>query len=202
MDAAETLAPDVGTAAACRAMGVARATVYRRRRPAAPRDSNPSSVAMREEARPQPRALNHQERQVVLDALHSPRFVDKAPAAVWAALLDEGTYHCSIRTMYRILRDHDEVRERRNRPRVLRAVRPMVQPRALSLGHRPAHAGHGALRPGAGDPCRAAEDAGRGLHGASRAVRAQATGAVEVARGRLDQSAAHQGFAWALRRGE
>jgi len=110
MDAAETLAPDVGTAAACRVMGVARATLYRRRRPKEPRD----------ETRPkrrQPRALDYRERQVVLDVLHSPRFVDKSPAAVWAALLDEGTYHCSIRTMYRILHDHDEVRERRNQLR-------------------------------------------------------------------------------------
>lgn len=120
MDAAETLAPEVGTAAACRAMGIARATVYRHRRPKEPRDSNPSSVAMLEEARPkrpQPRALDHHEREAVLDALHSPRFVDKAPATVWAALLDEGTYHCSIRTMYRILHNHDEVRERRNQLR-------------------------------------------------------------------------------------
>jgi putative transposase len=110
MDAAETLAPDVGTAAACRAMGVARATLYRRRCPKEPMD----------ETRPkrrQPRALDHLERQAVLDTLHSPRFVDKAPAAVWAALLDEGTYHCSIRTMYRILHDHAEVRERRNQLR-------------------------------------------------------------------------------------
>jgi putative transposase len=50
----------------------------------------------------------------VLDLLHSPRFVDKPPAAVHAALLDEGKYHCSVRTMYRILHDNDEVRERRN----------------------------------------------------------------------------------------
>jgi len=110
MDAAESLAPEVGTAAACRAMSVTRATVYRRRRPKEPTD----------ETRPkrrQPRALDHHERQAVLDALHSPRFVDKSPATVWAALLDEGTYHCSIRTMYRILRDHDEVRERRNQLR-------------------------------------------------------------------------------------
>ena len=53
----------------------------------------------------------------VLDLLHSPRFVDKAPAAVYATLLDEGTYHCSIRTMYRILHDAREVRERRNQLR-------------------------------------------------------------------------------------
>jgi len=110
MDAAETLAPDVGTAAACRAMGVARATLYRRRCPKEPTDQTRPK-------RRQPRALDHRERQAVLDVLHSPRFVDKAPAAVWAALLDEGTYHCSIRTMYRILDDHGEVRERRNQLR-------------------------------------------------------------------------------------
>jgi putative transposase len=110
MDAAETLAADVGTAAACRAMGVARATLYRHRRPKEPpKETRPK--------RRQPRALDHRERQAVLDVLHSPRFVDKAPAAVWAALLDEGTYHCSIRTMYRILHDHAEVRERRNQLR-------------------------------------------------------------------------------------
>jgi len=107
MNAAETLAPDVGTAAACRAMGVARATLYRRRCPKEP-------MGKARPKRRQPRALDRRERQAVLDTLHSPRFVDKAPAAVYAALLGEGTYHCSIRTMYRILHDHAEVRERRN----------------------------------------------------------------------------------------
>jgi len=37
--------------------------------------------------------------------LHADRFLDKAPAIVYATLLDEGTYHCSIRTMYRIWQD-------------------------------------------------------------------------------------------------
>jgi putative transposase len=110
MDASEKLAPDVGTAAACRAMGVARATLYRRRRPSPP---NPGDRPKRR----QPRALDEAERRGVLDLLHSPRFVDKAPAAVYAALLDEGAYHCSIRTMYRILHDAREVRERRNQLR-------------------------------------------------------------------------------------
>ena len=110
MDAAETLAPDVGTAAACRAMGVSRATLYRRRHPMVPRNKTRPK-------RQQPRALDHRERQEVLDVLHSPRFVDKGPATVYAALLDEGTYHCSVRTMYRILHDHQEVRERRNQLR-------------------------------------------------------------------------------------
>src|SRR3990172_1146313 len=68
--------------------------------------------------RPRPhRALGETEREQVLGTLHSERFVDKAPAEVWATLLDEGTYHCSIRTMYRILSAHGEVRERRNQLR-------------------------------------------------------------------------------------
>ena len=110
MEATETLVPEVGTAAACRAMGVSRATLYRHRR----------GTVLPSETRPkrrQPRALDIRERQAVLDALHSPRFVDKSPAAVYAALLDKGAYHCSIRTMYRILHDHREVRERRNQLR-------------------------------------------------------------------------------------
>ena len=62
-------------------------------------------------------SLDTTERERVLSALHCERFVDKAPAQVWATLLDEGIYHCSIRTMYRILSEHGEVRERRNQLR-------------------------------------------------------------------------------------
>lgn len=61
-----------------------------------------------------PRTLSAEARQDVLVVLHEDRFVDKAPGEVYAALLDEGRYLCSIRTMYRILRDADELRERRN----------------------------------------------------------------------------------------
>jgi putative transposase len=110
MDATEKLAPEVGTAGACRALGVARATLYRRRNPAEPKSEE-------RPRRRQPRALSQRERQDVLDVLHCDRFVDKAPAAVYASLLDENTYFCSIRTMYRILHDAREVRERRNQLR-------------------------------------------------------------------------------------
>lgn len=55
-----------------------------------------------------------EERQAVLDVLHEKRFQDKAPAEVYATLLDEKVYHCSISTMYRILRSQNEVRERRS----------------------------------------------------------------------------------------
>ena len=80
MDATEKLAPEVGTAAACRAMGVARATLYRRRKPSRPKTGDRPK-------RRQPRALDEAERRRVLDLLHSPRFVDKAPAAVYASAL-------------------------------------------------------------------------------------------------------------------
>ena len=107
--AAEELAGRIGqTAEACEALGVARSTLYRRRQLA----------GRQPKRRPRPhRALDETEREEILGALHCERFVDKAPAQVWATLLDEGTYLCSIRTMYRILEEHGEVRERRNQRR-------------------------------------------------------------------------------------
>jgi putative transposase len=66
---------------------------------------------------PSPRALLAAEKQQVLEILHSDRFVDQAPAEIYATLLDEGRYLCSIRTMYRILATEQEVRERRNQLR-------------------------------------------------------------------------------------
>jgi hypothetical protein len=98
MAAVDAVAPDLGATQACRALGISRATLYRRRRPPAP----PASGSPR--PRP-PRALSDAERQAVRAVLHAPRFVDLAPAEVVATLLDEGTYLASERTMYRILAD-------------------------------------------------------------------------------------------------
>ena len=96
----------IGTRPACRALGAAPATIYRRRRPPAPRPPRPRA--------PSPRALSEPERDAVLAELHSERFVDSAPAQVWATLLDEGRYLASERTMYRLLAsEHGAVRERR-----------------------------------------------------------------------------------------
>jgi putative transposase len=95
------------TVLACAALGVSRATVQRRRANLAA----PAAV-LRPRARPA-RALSAPQQQVVLDVLHAPDFVDQAPAEVYATLLDQDIYHCSIRTMYRILAQHAEVRERR-----------------------------------------------------------------------------------------
>jgi putative transposase len=110
MNAATQLVSEVGTAPACAAIGVARATFYRHRQVA--------DRPCHEKPRPTPpRALSAQERRAVLDTLHSERFVDQAPAEAYATLLDEGRYLCSIRTMYRLLHEAQEVRERRDQLR-------------------------------------------------------------------------------------
>ena len=109
MNTIEQLAPKIGVAPACRGLGVPRSTVYRHRRPVGP--------DRRHHPRRSPRSLSDRERDRVLAALRSERFVDKAPAEVYATLLDEETYLCSERTMYRVLADQGEVRERRNQLR-------------------------------------------------------------------------------------
>jgi hypothetical protein len=105
--AMQELAPVVGVKAACRALGVARPTHYRRHR-TTPAPPKPERVRAR-----QPRALDEVERKEVLRVLHSPEHVDEAPATVHAKLLDEGIYLASTSTMYRLLRSEGEVRERR-----------------------------------------------------------------------------------------
>jgi putative transposase len=86
--------------------GLSRATLYRHRRA--------RELPTRPPRKQSPRALTPTERERVLSAVNSDRFVDLAPPEIHATLLDEGTFLCSPRTMYRILADHDQVRERRN----------------------------------------------------------------------------------------
>jgi len=117
MGAAEGLAPTVGTAAACRALGLCRASLYRRRHPRPGGGLRPTPA----------RALSARERETVLATLHAERFADQSPAEVYATLLDERTYLCSIRTMYRLLAGAGEVRERRNQLRHPRYVPPVLE---------------------------------------------------------------------------
>jgi putative transposase len=102
VNAVLSLDGSISRKAACEAVGVSRATVYRRTKPKTPRTSSPPD-----------RALDVAEKQRVLEVLHEPRFVDRAPEEVFYTLLDEDTYLCSTRTMYRVLDAHDEVKERR-----------------------------------------------------------------------------------------
>jgi putative transposase len=106
-DAIVELEPLIGVRAACMATGRAQASHYRRHR------LSPTPARPVRARRAQPRALSQAERDTVRALLNSPDFVDKAPATVYHELLDEGTYVASVSTMYRVLRAHGEVRERR-----------------------------------------------------------------------------------------
>jgi putative transposase len=96
----------LGTSQACDALEVSRASFYRWCRGPGPKKVRRSH-----------RRLSDAERQEVLGVLTSERFVDKSVPQVWATLLDEGVYLCSIRSMYRILKENRAVRERRDQRR-------------------------------------------------------------------------------------
>lgn len=109
------LAPIVGRKQACEVLGRSRASHYRQRQgsrhgPPKPRRS--------------PRALSPDEAEMVVATLNEERFCDKAPAQVWATLLDEGTYLASVSTMYRLLRERHQVRERRAQARRPALIKP------------------------------------------------------------------------------
>lgn len=111
MKAAEELAQTTGVTTACQVLNVPRSSLYRARHPKqrTPTPSNPRSQPAR--------ALSDAEKEAVRNVLNSERFHDQCPREVYAALLDEGEYLCHWRTMYRVLNEHDEVRERRNQLR-------------------------------------------------------------------------------------
>ena len=117
MRAIEAVTAKGETSALCQSIGVSRASLYRRRRPTPP-------ATPRRPRAPSPRALVPAERRAVRDTLHSARFVDQSPAEVYATLLEEQTYLCSPRTMYRVLAEADEVRERRDQVRHPAYVKP------------------------------------------------------------------------------
>jgi putative transposase len=101
------LAPVVGVKAACAALGEPRARHYRRHR------RSPAPPGPERARAPQPRALSEIERRELRAVLNADDHVDEAPATVYAKLLDEGRYLGSVSTMYRVLREHTEVHERR-----------------------------------------------------------------------------------------
>ena len=114
MDAALSLSPTAGIKAACDFPGVSRASLYRNRPVLGPAIAAEPPAPPLAPPTPPPRALSPSERAEVLDILHEDRFQDRAPAAIHATLLDEGRYACSVRTMYRILHEQHECRQRRD----------------------------------------------------------------------------------------
>jgi putative transposase len=117
-DAISQLKPIVGVRRACRAVGEDQARFYRRHR------LSPAPVKAESLPGLQPRALTEAERTEVHDTLNSAEFVDQSPPAVYATLLDSGIYLCSVPTMYRVLKDHDEVHERRRQATHPATVKP------------------------------------------------------------------------------
>ena len=107
MQTVTELGPRLGVAPTCAALEVPRASYYRGLKPQVELPPRPTPA----------RALPAEERQAVLDVLNGPRFVDLAPAEIYATLLDEDRYLCSERTMYRVLDQSQEVRERREQLR-------------------------------------------------------------------------------------
>lgn len=118
MDLVESRELHVPVATACDALGVSRASLYRRRQP-------PEPKAPPTPRPPSPRRLSGAERQRLLEVLHSDEFVDQPPREVYATLLGRGEYLGSIRTMYRVLAEAGECRERRHQ----RAPHVHVKPR-------------------------------------------------------------------------
>lgn len=116
--AQQEMEPLVGIKASCELTGVNRASRYRWRNPV------PRPLGPHRRPAPHPASLTAAEQQAVLAVLRSDRFVDKSPAQVWAVLIDEGTYLCSISTMYRLLRRAGEVRERRRQATHPARVKP------------------------------------------------------------------------------
>jgi putative transposase len=105
MQCAKDLSEKIGRKDACAAVGVPRSSLYRAEKP------RPVIVRI------SPRALSAAERDSVRDTLNSPRFQDLSPREVYATLLDEDKYLCSWRSMYRVLDENGEVRERRDQLR-------------------------------------------------------------------------------------
>ena len=107
MNAAHQLSEHVSISEACQALGVPRSSFYRARQPKRAQKPRPTPE----------RALKPQEKEQVRQVLNSEPFQDSAPRQVYATLLDQGQYLCSWSTMYRILKEHQLVRERRNQLR-------------------------------------------------------------------------------------
>lgn len=110
----ETLATAVGIQAGCEALGLSRSSFYAARA----RVPTPRAPA------PPPRTLNAEEKAQVRQTLNSERFADQSPREIFGTLLDEGTYLCSVPTMYRILRENQEIQERRDQLRHPAYVKP------------------------------------------------------------------------------
>lgn len=129
-EAVQAARSDIGVSESCAALGLTRSTYYRL--------TQPKRLVEPVQRKLPSWALSPSERQSVLEVLNEERFVDQAPAAVYHILLDEGRRLCSPRTMYRVLADHKQVRERRNQLRHPEYRKPELLatgPRSFVMSH-------------------------------------------------------------------
>jgi putative transposase len=116
------LRDELGERLACQSLGLSRSTEQRRKKPHEPHEAHePKERAAREAPE---WALTQEERQQVLDLANSREHTDKTMTEIYHHLLDHDQYLCSPRTMYRILAEHSEIRERRNQLRHPKYKRP------------------------------------------------------------------------------
>jgi putative transposase len=118
IQSAEQLGETVGIVGACQVLAIARSSLYRARPPVLAEAELPVECSR------SVRALSQSEKDRVRQVLDSERFQDQAVREVYATLIDEGQYLCSVRTMYRILDEDKQVCERRNQLRHPNYVKP------------------------------------------------------------------------------
>lgn len=128
MQAVTDLAATTGVVSACALLGIPRSTYYRRSVPVSQPHSQPDPLdqpaTVDLSGRRSSRALSLAEREQILALLNSERFADRSPREVYAALLDEGIYHCSWSTMYRLLRERDQTKRRRDQRQPITYSKP------------------------------------------------------------------------------
>jgi len=108
---------DIALSALCDSLQISRSTLYRN----IENDFQPCAANLSREPH---NAISDSERQKILDVLHSERFIDATPYDVFYTLLDEGEYIASIRTLYRVLFEAGESKDRRNQRNHRDAVKP------------------------------------------------------------------------------
>lgn len=100
------LSTKVGTKKACNSFGIPRSSYYYWK--------NPDSGKILYQNRKLPDfAYTSTEKQTILNLMNSEIYMNQTPYEIYASRLDEGEYLCSVRTMYRILGENDQVKERR-----------------------------------------------------------------------------------------
>lgn len=100
------LSAKVGTKKACNGFGIPRSSYYYWK--------NPDSKTVLHRDRKLPDfAYTNAEKHEILNVMNSDIYMNQTPYEIYASQLDEGKYICSVRTMYRILSENDQVKERR-----------------------------------------------------------------------------------------